>query len=106
LSAVAANNTPSFKDAETNASSDGDDFHKELMLLCTRDGTPELARNTVYTLAQLLRKESGDTKGFEPLLKVLTSCQTCECPVGAGCGHCLKGRKKTTRQLSLRRNVS
>ncbi|EEC49696.1 predicted protein [Phaeodactylum tricornutum CCAP 1055/1] len=71
-----ANNTPSFKDAETNASSDGDDFHKELMLLCTRDGTPELARNTVYTLAQLLRKESGDTKGFEPLLKVLTSCQT------------------------------
>jgi hypothetical protein len=73
MSAAAATDARSFKHAETHASSDDEDFRKELMLLCTRDGTPEQARNAVYTLAQLLRKESDDTKGFEPLLKALTS---------------------------------
>lgn len=56
------------------------------MQLCTRDGTPEQARNAVYTLAKLLtvskstenidspkEKSRQDLEAFLPLLKALTA---------------------------------
>lgn len=62
-----------------------DDLQTELFQLCTRDGTPEQARNAVYTLARLLHpgdkdnvsspdaSNATDKEAFSPLLKALTS---------------------------------
>jgi hypothetical protein len=57
---------------------DQGELKNQLTLLCTRDGTPEQARNAVFTLAQLVSQEldiaSEPSKDeFEPLLQTLTS---------------------------------
>jgi hypothetical protein len=74
-----------YQEKETPGAASEDDLQSQLFQLCTRDGTPEQARNAVYTLARLLNpsdKESAfsskgsrgnDEKAFSPLLKALTS---------------------------------
>lgn len=59
-------------------------LHEQLLRLCTRDGTPEQARNSVYTISSMIKPKSDvgvsiasyvrkETKEFEPLLKALVN---------------------------------
>jgi hypothetical protein len=64
---------------------ENEDLQQNLMQLCTRDGTPEQARNAVYTLARLLvpgapidgtaspAPSKKNMEAFSSLLKALTS---------------------------------
>ncbi|KAL7541882.1 hypothetical protein ACHAXR_011327 [Thalassiosira sp. AJA248-18] len=76
-------------DADGNKSS-YDTLREQLLRLCTRDGTPEQARNSVYTISSMIKPQSQSTPGsggssslamrvrkekkeFEPLLKALVN---------------------------------
>ena len=59
-------------------------LHEQLLRLCTRDGTPEQARNSVYTISSMIKPKSDaggsitsyvhkEMKEFEPLLKALVN---------------------------------
>ena len=61
-----------------------DTLHEQLLRLCTHDGTPEQARNSVYTISSMLKPqaEAGGSLAsrarkekieFEPLLKALVN---------------------------------
>lgn len=54
-----------------------DEFKSELYRLCTKDGTPEQAKNAIVTMAALVENQNFDQdsqrKEFEPLLKALTA---------------------------------
>ncbi len=54
-----------------------DELKSELYRLCTKDGTPEQAKNAIVTMAALVENQSFDQdsqkKEFEPLLKALTA---------------------------------
>lgn len=66
-------------DFEDNTSS-YDTLREQLLRLCTRDGTPEQARNSIYTLKSglggggtLSSRISKEKQEFEPLLKALVN---------------------------------
>ena len=54
-----------------------DELKSELYRLCTKDGTPEQAKNAIVTMAALVEKQNIDQdsqmKEFTPLLKALTA---------------------------------
>lgn len=62
-----------------------DTLREQLLRLCTRDGTPEQARNSVYTISSMIKPPSEQSssniasrvrkekKEFEPLLKALVN---------------------------------
>lgn len=63
-----------------------DTLREQLLRLCTRDGTPEQARNSVYTIFSMIKPQSAsgsagslaahvrkEKKEFEPLLKALVN---------------------------------
>ena len=59
------------------AAADNEELKTQLVQLCTRDGTPEQARNAVYTLAKLINPGEklvmGSDDRFTPLLQTLSS---------------------------------
>lgn len=70
-------------DFEDNKSS-YDTLREQLLRLCTHDGTPEQARNSVYTISSMMTPQSDagesmasraykEKKAFEPLLKALVN---------------------------------
>jgi len=70
-------------DFEDNKSS-RDTLHEQLLRLCTHDGTPEQARNAVFTITSMIKSQSDDgesiasrvskeKKEFDPLLKALVT---------------------------------
>ena len=74
-------------DDEDGKSSSNDTLREQLLKLCTRDGTPEQARNSVFTISSMIKPPSQSTPGssgmasrvrkekkeFEPLLKALVN---------------------------------
>ncbi len=69
-------------DFNKDTKSSYDTLHEQLLRLCTRDGTPEQARNSVYTISSMIKPKSDvggsiasyvrkEVKEFEPLLKAL-----------------------------------
>lgn len=70
-------------ESEDNKSS-RDTLHEQLLRLCTHDGTPEQARNAVFTISSMMKSQSEDgesiasraskeKKEFDPLLKALVT---------------------------------
>jgi len=91
-----------------------DTLHEQLLRLCTRDGTPEQARNSVYTIASMIQPPSQsptttpgrsdgsnaatlasrvrkEKKEFEPLLKALVNPSRISIPDGSSTSK-TKGR--------------
>jgi len=81
------NDDMDFDDDENHRAS-YDALHGQLLRLCTRDGTPEQARNSVYAISSMIRRSppqsppsSGgpagrareERKEFEPLLRALAN---------------------------------
>ncbi|KAL7553699.1 hypothetical protein ACHAWF_017019 [Thalassiosira exigua] len=81
-------------DDDDDGKSSFDTLHEQLLRLCTRDGTPEQARNSVYTISSMIKPASQSTPGseaiashvgkekkeFEPLLKALTNASRLSIP--------------------------
>lgn len=74
LSAVAISQPRGVNNEDTT---NKDDLRNQLTHLCTYDGTPEQARNAVYTLARLLNpggeSDFASNEELAPLLQTLTS---------------------------------
>jgi hypothetical protein len=71
-------------DFNKDSKSSYDTLHEQLLRLCTRDGTPEQARNSVYTISSMIKPKADiggsiasyvrkEIKEFEPLLKALVN---------------------------------
>lgn len=71
-------------DFDKDTKSSYDTLHEQLLRLCTRDGTPEQAKNSVYTISSMIKPKSDvggsiaayarkEMKEFDPLLKALVN---------------------------------
>lgn len=68
---------------EEDENDNNSSLREQLLRLCTRDGTPEQARNSVYTISSMIKPRSGgdslavrvskEKKEFGPLLKALVN---------------------------------
>mmetsp|Transcript_210 Transcript_210/g.393 ORF Transcript_210/g.393 Transcript_210/m.393 type:complete len:1914 (-) Transcript_210:1028-6769(-) len=96
-------------DDDKKKSSSYDTLREQLLRLCTRDGTPEQARNSVYTISSMIQPQSpqsqaGDHSGdiaaqmvkekkeFEPLLKALVNPSRLSIPKDDGTNPKTRGR--------------
>jgi len=79
LACISSNNASPSNSKHSKSSASDDSFSNErmqaeLISLCTKDGTPEQARNAVLTLAGRLKNDpSKQAAAFTSLLKTLTS---------------------------------